>query len=104
MIRSAPSRLAASTPHSPDGAVAHHHDGPAGTHLRGERRMVAGGHHIGQGQQAVPQCVVRLGDAGNLDQRGVGQRNTDRLALAAVDREAGRRPCRPSRPGGRTQR
>jgi hypothetical protein len=89
MIRSAPSRLAASTPQRPDGAVADHDHGPAGTGLGREGGVVAGGHNVGEGQQAGAEGVVGIGDARDLDEGGVGERDPDGLALTAVDRVPG---------------
>ena len=89
MIRSAPEALGGEHAAKPHGAVADHDDGPAGAGLRGEGGVVAGGHDVGERQQAGAQGVVGFRDAGNLDQGGVGERHPDGLALAAVDAQAG---------------
>jgi hypothetical protein len=67
----------------PDGAVADDRDGPAGTDLGGERRVVARRHHVGEREQRRHQRVV-LAD-GQDDERALRLRHPDRLALAAVD-------------------
>ena len=74
----------------PDGAVADHHDGPAGAGLARERGVVAGGHDVGERQQAGAQRFVRARSTpGTLTSVRFGERDADGLALAAVDREAG---------------
>ena len=84
-----------------DGAVADDGDRPARADPGGERRVVAGPHHVREGEQRRHQRVV-LADR-QRDERAVGQRDAHRLALAAVEPSRAQKPpcrqevCRPSR-------
>ncbi len=66
-------------PHRP---VAHHGDDRPRADPGGERRVVAGRHHVGQGEQRRHQRVVDAGRQG--DERPVGLGHPHRLALPAV--------------------
>lgn len=66
----------------PDRAVTDDRHGLAGADPGGHHTVMAGAVHIGQGEQRGQERGV-LGD-GQLDQRAVGLRDADRLALAAV--------------------
>ena len=83
MICSAPSRFAAITPQSPTAPSPTTADGLARADPRGEGRVVAGSHHVGQREQRRHQRVV-LADRQH-DERAVGLRDAHGLALAAVD-------------------
>ena len=67
----------------PDGAVADHGDRLAGANLRRQGRVVAGSHHVGEGQQRRHERVVRADRQDH--ERSLRLRNTHRFALAAVD-------------------
>ena len=66
-----------------DGPVADDRDGLAGLDVRAHSGVVAGSHHVRERQQGTQH---RIGVAGTRDrnERTVGQRDADRLALAAV--------------------
>src|SRR5207244_10520008 len=67
----------------PDGPVTDDGDGLSGAGLGCEGRVVAGSHHIREREKRRDQRVVRADWKGY--ERPVGQGNTHRLALAAVD-------------------
>jgi hypothetical protein len=64
-----------------DGAVADDRDAPARRDPRGERRVVAGAHHVGKGEQRRHQRVVFAN--GEDDERPVGLRYAHGLGLGA---------------------
>ena len=83
MIRSAPSRFAAITPQRPTAAVADDRSRLAGPDLGGDGGMVAGAHHVGEGEKRRHQRVV-LGDR-ERDERAVGEWNPNGLGLGSRD-------------------
>jgi hypothetical protein len=66
-----------------DGAVADDGDGLAGLDLGADGGVVVGGHDVREGQQRAHHLVGVAG-AGHRHERAVGERDADRLALAAV--------------------
>jgi hypothetical protein len=66
-----------------DSAVAYDSDGLAAADLRRARRVMAGAHHVREGEQRRHQFVV-LGDRQH-DERAVCLRDANRFALASVD-------------------
>ncbi len=82
--------LGGEDPAQADRAVADDGHGGALADAGAEGGVVAGAHHVGQGQQAGQQLVVGDGLGGQLHEGAVGVRDADGLALAAV--EADRAP------------
>ena len=86
MICSAPSRLAAMTPHRPTAPSPTTATLLPGAHLRGDRRVVAGAHHVREGEKRGHQRVVFADRQG--EQGAVGLGNAQRLGLRAVQSAA----------------
>ena len=84
MIRSAPSRCDGEDGGEADGAVTDDGDGVAPLDAGADGGVVAGRHHVGQGQQRA-QHGVGVAGAGDRDEGAVGERDADGFALAAVD-------------------
>ena len=91
MIRSAPRRLAASTAERPTAPSPTTATVLAGLDLGADGGVVAGGHDVGERQQRA-QHLVGVAGAGDGDERAVGERDADRLALAAVAVGIGKKP------------
>ena len=106
MICSAPSRFAAITPQSPTAPSPTTATILPGPHLRGEGRVVAGAHDVGEREQRRHQRVV--GPDRQHDERAVRLRDAHGLALAAVDPAAAPEPAVETRGlqalAGRTRR
>ena len=83
MIRSAPSRRAAITPHRPTAPSPTTATVLPGADLGGEGRVVARRHHVREREQRRHQRVV--GADRQHDERPVRLRDAHRLALSAVD-------------------
>jgi hypothetical protein len=66
-----------------DCAVADHGHRAAGPNVRADRRVVAGGHDVREGEQRG-QRLVGVTGARDADEPAVGQRHADRLALSTV--------------------
>ena len=66
------------------GAVPDHRHRVTLLHPGTDRRVMPGRHHVGQGQQR-PQRLIRVPCPRDRHQGAAGQRDTHRLALAAVD-------------------
>ena len=104
MIRSAPSRRAASTPHRPTAPSPTTATVPPGPTPGAQRGVVAGAADVGERSERRGQAAVGEVDlVGQLHQRAVGERHAHRLALAAVvaagprSRRCAQEVCRPSR-------
>jgi len=67
----------------PDGAVAADRDRLSGTDLRDDRGMVAGAHHISQGEERRHQLLV--GVRRQRVERAVGECDAERLRLGSAD-------------------
>ena len=82
-MRSAPSRLAARTPDSPTAPSPTTATVLPGRDVGADGGVVAGRHHVRERQQRG-EHLVGVPGAGDRDERAVGERDADRLALAAV--------------------
>ena len=86
MIVVAPSRCAAMIAQRPDGAVADDRHRVARLDAGGDRGVVAGAHHVGEGQQSGHLVVADL--VAHRHERAVGERHAHALALPAVGEPA----------------
>ena len=67
-----------------DGAVADNGNRAARAHVGAHRSVVTGRHHVRQRQQRG-EHLLRVARAGHGDERAVGERHADGLALAAIE-------------------